>query len=209
MAKQKRGPSPRHNFHTTEPRYPGGPAIHRKFPCKVKDGTAKIKLPLILEHIKLAQKAKGQGSTSACAMAICAQRLEHLFPHPVFGIDWQYRTLYVIDSLDKNGHPKTCVRYSHYDDIAHINDSPKGLRKLEKLVEEKGGKVEVTALPYQKNTWSDRTPAYLRTRVRPKGRPEYAGERTKDAPHARQKGGMGTGAKLRLTTAYPGLKPPF
>lgn len=216
MAKQKKGKSakgasPKHIIHMNVQRYPGGPIEYMEFPVRVRNGTAGLKLTLEEEHVRLAQKAKGQGSTAVCAMAICAQRYADLFSHPVYFIDWQYRTMYAVDKVDKRGIPVSAVRYSHHDPLARINDDPKGhgLRKLRKMVKEKGGKIEVSVRPYQENTWSDKTPAYVASGIRPSGRPERAGERTKDAPHAKQQGTMGTGAKLRFMTAFPGLTSPL
>src|SRR5262245_55649047 len=148
MVKRSKRPSPRHIFHTHLQRYPGGPVEHQRFRCRVKNGKVKIRLPLVLEHIETALKAHGKGSTAMFAMAICCQKVEHLFPHPVLGIDWQYRTLYVIDAVNKDGLPISCVRYSHHSDIAKkYNDDPKGraagLRRLKKVLEGKGGTMEV------------------------------------------------------------------
>jgi hypothetical protein len=64
-------------------------------------------------------------------MALCALRQEKAFPHPVEGyIDWQPSRAYIVSKLDSNGMPGECVVYTHDDDIALVNDSEKGQKKL-------------------------------------------------------------------------------
>jgi hypothetical protein len=159
ILKQKRR-SPNHffYFHLLNP--VTNKEMVQKFPAKVKDGKKKIVLTVKEEDVCTAIKANGAGNTQCCTMAVCAQRSADLFPHTVEGfIDWQYRTAYVVSKV-KNGVPIECYRYSHHDKIAHINDSPSGMKKLRKVIADAGGEIRVTLLPYQKNYWSPKQHAH-------------------------------------------------
>lgn len=89
-----------------------------------------VTLVLTAEDVESSIKQGGVGNTQTCSMAICAKRLAHAFPHPVDGyIDWTYSRAYVVTKV-RNGLPIECVAYTHYDDIAKINDSKNGQKKL-------------------------------------------------------------------------------
>lgn len=107
---------------------------------------ARLPVDLILtaDDVRRSIKLKGVGNTQTCSMAICAKRQEKSFPHPVEGgfIDWQYRAAFVVSKINKvTGLPTESYVYYHHDDIARLNDSKGGQKKLLDVLEAKGDRV--------------------------------------------------------------------
>lgn len=151
----------------------------------VKPARAVVELRLTEEDVLQAMKRKGYGDAQNCAGAICTHRHGNLFSHPVSGhFDWLYRRLYVSDRNDAVGLPKSCVAYSHHDNVAKLFDSPAGLKKLLKKLRE-DGPMTIKLSP----------PVYeLREAGRPRG--------GKSVP--RRTAGSG-GLKLRFTKMKAGM----
>lgn len=153
---------------------------------------AKKPVDLVLEydHVAKSIKLKGVGSTTSCTMAVCAGAQKDAFPHKVYPIlDWTYSRAFITSKLDRNGFPSECYCYEHNDDIAKLNDTTGGQRKLAKKLKADGPMV-IKLKPYRKR--SDL------------GRPG-AGRKSSGA-----RSRLGVGAKLRYATmiagGVPGLK---
>lgn len=108
--------------------------------AKVKVPSRKVELMLTVDDVRRSIKMKGVGNTQTCSMAVCAKRQAGVFPHPVEGyIDWQYSRAYVVSKISKEtGLPIECFAYLHNDDIAKINDTAGGQRKLLAQLESNG-----------------------------------------------------------------------
>ena len=112
--------------------------------AKVFTGWQRVELELTAEDVRNAIKAHGVGNTQNCAMAMCAKRLRHRFPHEFVGIiDWQYSRAFVASKIDKDGKISECVRYRHSDGIAKLNDSEKGHQKLLREIKKAGGSITI------------------------------------------------------------------
>jgi hypothetical protein len=109
----------------------------------VRQAKKAVQLVLKAEDVRRSMELGGVGNTMTCSMAVCAKRQEDAFPHPVEGyIDWQYRTAYVVTKLNPDTHlPSECVVYEHSDEIAKLNDSKGGQRKLLEKLEQNGDRV--------------------------------------------------------------------
>lgn len=153
--------------------------------AKVKRATKPVKLVLTAADVRRSINLKGVGNTQTCAMAVCAKRQAQAFPHPVEGyIDWQYKTAFVVTKV-RNGLPVECVVYQHDDEIAKLNDSPDGQRRLLAKLEKDGDRlIHLRPSPPQKP----------KTKRAPTGR--KTGERS-SRPAA-------VGAKLRFAVAELG-----
>jgi hypothetical protein len=158
--------------------------------AKMVPGTREVTLPLTAADVKRSIDARGAGNTQTCAMAVCAQRNQACFPHPVEGyIDWQYTRAYVVSAVNKDGTIKKCVAYRHRDNIARLNDTPGGQRKLLTDLAENGDRL-IRLLPY----------ATRRGKTKP-GAGE--GRRT----YTRSSKPAGHGARLRFAMAHGGAAP--
>lgn len=101
------------------------------FRAKVADAKRSATLRLTAEDVRNSIAQKGVGNTQTCSMAICAKRQEAAFSHPVTGyVDWTNTRAYVVSKLNSDGTPSECVVYRHYDNIARLNDTEGGQRKL-------------------------------------------------------------------------------
>jgi hypothetical protein len=154
--------------------------------AKVTRASKPVTLTLTAEDVKRSMTLKGVGNTQTCSMAVCAKRQASAFPHPVEGyIDWQYSSAYVVTKVSKeNGMPTACVAYRHSDEIAYLNDSKDGQKRLlANLIENGPRKIKLRPIVY---------------RPREKGRPRgtYDGSRT-PRPHP-------VGAKARFAFAQLG-----
>ena len=155
--------------------------------AKVLPGKQDVFLPLLDKHVEESIRLKGVGNSMTCSMAVCATREKHRFPHRVEGfIEWLYSRAYIVSRRDKNGMPSECYVYAHSDDIAHLNDSKAGQRKLLEQLQAQGGERIIHLRPIvQERAKQDR-----RNRDRPRGRQD--GSRTRTMPR---------GAKLRFAVA--------
>jgi hypothetical protein len=152
--------------------------------AKVLHASAPVDLTLTADHVRRSIQLRGVGNTQTCSMAVCAKQQADKFPHPVNGyIDWQYSRAYVVTKVSKaTGMPIECVAYTHDDDIAKLNDSKSGQKKLLEGLEANGEKV-IRLRPIQRR---------LTQHPKPKGS-SRTGERTsRPAAH---------GAKLRFAVA--------
>jgi hypothetical protein len=119
--------------------------------AKVKKATKPVALVLTADDVRASIKAGGVGNTQTCSMAVCAKRQATAFPHPVEGyIDWQYSAAFVVTRVDtETGLPSRCVAYHHSDNIARLNDSPGGQRKLLAELEKNGPRIIYLRRPYK------------------------------------------------------------
>lgn len=154
--------------------------------AKVVRGIKPVELVLRADDVRRSIQLGGIGNTQTCSMAVCAKRQADAFPHPVEGlIDWTYRVAYVVSKIGPSGLPVQCVAYSHDDNVAQLNDSKGGQRKLLRGLEEGGDRV-IRLHPYRKQ------------KARPVGRP--FGGRT----GARSQKVIPRGAALRFAVAQVG-----
>lgn len=108
-------------------------------PAIVRDATEQVKLLLREEHVKESMAAHGVGDTQNCSMAVCAKRQADAFSHPVEGyIDWQYSRAYVVSKTNKYGLPSECYVYRHNSDVAKLNDSLNGQKRLLAKLQQQG-----------------------------------------------------------------------
>lgn len=127
-----------------------GKAKRAPIMAKVRMATKPVTLVLEAHHVQKAIDLGGVGNTACCAMAVCATMHADKFPHFVEGhIDWSYSRAYVVSKLDKFNHPTECVCYEHTDEIAKLNDTLAGQRKLLAMIE-RDGPITVTLKPYRK-----------------------------------------------------------
>lgn len=122
----------------------------RKAWATVKYTTKPVDMVLTAAHIRKAIKAKGAGTTSCCAVAICSYNHSDVYPHNVEGhIDFNYTRAFVVSKVDKTGLPSECYVYEHdARDIAFLNDTPGGLKKLLAMIE-KDGPITVKLKPHR------------------------------------------------------------
>lgn len=156
---------------------------------RVHRAKAPVTLTLTAADVRRSIELKGVGNTQTCSMAVCAKRHAQAFPHPVDGfIDWQYARAYVVSKISKaTGLPTECYCYAHSDDIAKVNDSRGGQKKL--LADlEAGGARKIKLMPPPKFS--------QRESGRPRGRED--GSRTIV---------RGVGAKYRFAVAQLGGVP--
>lgn len=122
----------------------------RKAWATVEYATKEVQITLTAAHVRKSINAKGAGSTSACAMAICTYNHSDAFPHAVEGhVDWQYSRAFVVTKVDKHGLPSKCKVYEHNDRwVAKLNDTQGGQQKLLERIE-RDGPVTVTLKPHR------------------------------------------------------------
>ena len=121
--------------------------------AKVIDAKQAVDLDLTAAHVKRSIELKGIGNTRTCAMAVCTNQQSAKFPHKVTGdVDWQYARAYIVTKT-KNGLPIECVRYTHGDEIAKLNDTKGGQRKLLEDLQKNGDRVIHLAIP-TKQKWN-------------------------------------------------------
>lgn len=111
--------------------------------AKVIPAKRHVYLPLKAAHVQKSISLKGIGNTQTCTMAVCADQEKSSFPHRVEGgyIDWFYSRAFVVSRLDKNGLPCECYEYQHSDQIAQMNDTKGGQRKLLAQLTESGDRI--------------------------------------------------------------------
>lgn len=177
-----------HPFEFTRPAMPGIEEQTFKIKCRVVLARQAVNLTLEEEDIVNSIKADGVGNTQLCAMAMCARRQKHDFPHPYEGyIDWYYSTAYVVSKRSKEtGLPIECVKYEHHDGVARLNDSAKGQRTLLAKVKKEGG-IEIRLVPPRQRIGESKKG----------GTGRVTGERS-------ARSGLGSGSNLRFAVALAG-----
>ena len=102
------------------------------------------------EHVMEAIRRKGVGDTQNCAEAVCAQRNPEAYVHPIEGtIDFTYSRAAVVSKIYREPRRLAsdrklyvqgeCVVYAHdHADIARLNDSPRGQKKLLLMLRKNG-----------------------------------------------------------------------
>jgi len=164
--------------------------IVKKAMAKVRPAKKPVTIEITAAHVRQSIKAEGAGSTSACVAAVCMSRTADAFGHPVEGhVDFNYTRAFVVSKLDKNGLPSECYCYEHNrKDVAKLNDTPGGQRKLLEMIE-KNGPIKLELKPH---------------RVR--SEPGRSG-RDRPTTGARKKGIPAKGAKLRYAVLKMGAMP--
>lgn len=154
--------------------------------AKVIRATKPVELILTAADVRRSMRLKGVGNTQTCSMAVCAKRQADAFPHAVEGyIDWQYRTAFVVSKVSKQtGWPIACYAYDHQDQIAKLNDTRGGQKKLLAELEAKGDRV-IRLYPIKKR---ERAP----------------GKKTGRLDGSRRSRPAAVGAKLRFAVAQLG-----
>jgi hypothetical protein len=127
-----------------------GKRIVKKAMAKVRPAKKPVTVEITAAHVRQSIKAKGAGSTSACVAAVCMSRTAEAFGHPVEGhVDFNYYRAFVVSKLDRNGLPSECYAYEHNrKDVAMLNDTPGGQKKLLALIE-KSGPIVLELKPYR------------------------------------------------------------
>ncbi len=132
--------------------------------AKTIPATKGITLTLTADHVRQSMKLGGVGCTQTCAMAVASILQANLFPHGFVGIiDWTFCRAFVASKLSKDGKPCECVVYEHEDEIARLNDSKNGQRKLLAMLERDGPKT------IHLRPWRAHSPADRRTRTSTSG----------------------------------------
>jgi hypothetical protein len=115
--------------------------------ARVRHPSHGVTLTIKPEHVQESIKRHGAGDTANCAMAVCATKHAESFPHAVEGhIDWTYTRAFVVNKLRRDGLPAECYVYDHYDNIAKLNDSLNGQKKLLKKLRAEGP-LEIKLIP--------------------------------------------------------------
>lgn len=160
--------------------------------AKVILAKSKVQLDLTADHVRKSIQLKGVGNTQTCSMAVCSIAQKDRFPHPVMGfIDWQYSRAFVVTKIGRDGLPCECVEYSHNDEIAKLNDTKGGQKKLLAELMAKGDR-KVFLRPTADAT---KLPSYRKSEGKPEGRTD--GTRRARVHTAR-------GGKLRFAIAQLG-----
>jgi hypothetical protein len=90
---------------------------------RVKDATATITMTTTVAQVLAARP----GQAIVCVGAKCCLANADLFPHAVYLVEFGRRYAYVVDKLNKDGHPISCRKYLHnYGGRIEIFDDKKG-----------------------------------------------------------------------------------
>lgn len=110
-----------------------------KAKARVRDAKEAVELVVTAEDVRRSLSSDGVGNTQTCTMAVCALRHASKFAHNVQGyIDWQYSRAYVVSKVGADGLPSECFVYRHDSEIAKLNDSTGGQRRLLQMIERDG-----------------------------------------------------------------------
>lgn len=111
-----------------------------------------VTIVLTAEHVQKSIDVNGVGNTAKCSAAICTYAHKGAFPHPVVGYtDWTYTRAFIASKLDRIGLPDDCYAYEHADEIARLNDSKNGQRKLLAFIKQHGP-ITITLRPYRQRS---------------------------------------------------------
>jgi len=130
----------RHPFLYQVTRPASGAARMKRAMARVRMPSRDVEIVLEATHVRKSRRLKGAGTTDRCSVAVCALDHADKFPHKVEGhIDFQYSRCFVVSKDDKRGLPAECYVYEHnVPEIAKLNDSRGGYRKLLKRIEREG-----------------------------------------------------------------------
>jgi hypothetical protein len=167
-----------------------GEKLVKRAMARVILGKKYMEIILTAEFVRESMKLGGMGRTDICPGAICTVRNASAFSHPVTGhVDFTYTRFFPASKLNKYGLPCECYAYEHNRaDIAKLNDSKNGQRKLLKLIE-RNGPITIKLKPYRKRS--------------EEGRPG----RGRKSTGARVRAFPATGANLRHLVAQAGGYP--
>lgn len=127
MARAKPYKTHRHIF-----RYISADGTVLKFPCKCRDGTETVRIFRTREDV-----IRGvPGMACACADMQTVHRTKPFKTHECKGfIEFTHTQCYVVDKVNKAGHPISCVRYRHDDTTIPKFDVKGGKQKLLRSIE--------------------------------------------------------------------------
>jgi len=189
MAKRKKTRRGRHNFLFKVTNGDGSEKVV-KVGAKVVMASAPVTLTVTEDHVRQAMRRHGVGHTSKCTMAVCCYGHKDAFPHMIEGhVDWNYSRAFVVTKVNKFGLPVECVAYEHDSNIARMNDTKGGLRKLLAKIQEQGP-LTVQLRPYRKRS----------APMRKSGSDRRATSGVRDPIRRR-------GANLRFDVAHLGAEP--
>jgi hypothetical protein len=168
-----------------------GKRVVKKAFAKVKPAKRPVSLEITAPHVRQSIKARGAGSSSACVAAICMARTPEAFGHAVEGhVDFNYYRAFVVSKLDRTGLPAECYCYEHNrKDIAVLNDTPSGQKKLLAMIE-RDGPITLELKPYRTRSEPGRPGSH---------RPTVGTRSTRQIP--------AKGAKLRYAVMKLGAMP--
>lgn len=158
---------------------------------KVRYATMPANVTVTEDDVIKSISLHGVGNCQTCTMACSVRRQPEQFNHPIAGngfVEWTKNRAYVVSKVSKDGQLLECVCYQHNDNIADLNDTAGGQRKLLKQIQEKGPRV-VRLYPTK--------PERPREKGRPRGK--NTGERSTPTRSLRAKG-----AKRRFIFAQQG-----
>lgn len=93
------------------------------YSVRVRDAKATVRMTTTKAQVLAAKP----GQAIVCVGARCTLANADLFPHPVYLVEFARRYAYIVDKVDKNGHPVSCVKYLHnYGGRIEIFDDKKG-----------------------------------------------------------------------------------
>lgn len=98
------------NKHTLVVPIPGMPK-----PVRFKVPMSDAVKPVVLERREIDAFNGKPGLAIECMNAQCANRLHKAFPHPVHYTEFTDTRAYVVDKLDRDGHPAHLIRYYHHE----------------------------------------------------------------------------------------------
>lgn len=110
MAKRKKLLKQRHTVRMFLEGLPkGSPPL--EFPVPMSDATR----PVTLSRKELDAYNGKPGLQMECMNAQCGLRLKDAFPHKVYMIEFADTRCFVVDRVNKQGHPTHVVRYYHHE----------------------------------------------------------------------------------------------
>ena len=138
-------------------RLPDGSEITKKAMARVIRATTPVTLVLTEEYVLKSMKLHGVGNTATCSMAVCTYGHAAAFPHSVVGYtDWTYARCFIASKLDGQGLPCECYAYEHTDEVAKLNDTKNGQRKLLARIR-KHGPITIELRPYRQRSEEGRS----------------------------------------------------
>lgn len=138
-------------------RLPDSSTIIKKAMARVIRSKKPATLALTEDHVLRSMKLKGVGNTATCSVAICTYDHASTFKHPVVGFtDWTYCRCFVASKLDRQGLPCECYAYEHFDEIAKLNDTKNGQRRLLARIR-KHGPITIELRPYRQRSEEGRS----------------------------------------------------
>jgi hypothetical protein len=150
MAKKKYA-QVRHPFLYRVANPDGTHEIKRIF-ARVVRATRDVAMVIDEPHVLKSMELNGVGNTATCSAAICTYAHRDDFPHPVIGFtDWTYSRAFIVSKRNQFGLPIECYAYEHDDEIARMNDSKDGQRRLLALIR-KNGPITIVLRAYRQRS---------------------------------------------------------